>query len=119
MHGARGAAIINERGGARGAPRSPGVGAASDPVYLLGIAGMALIVAAWLVTLPREPPPLRLSAVYFAGSLLLTLYAVLRGDPVFTALNALAAVLSLANAVRALRARGINPGRAAAHPGRR
>ena len=73
-----------------------------DPVYLLGLTGMALIVAAWLVSIP-ERPPLRLSLVYFAGSLLLTIYSIARGDPVFTTLNALASLLSLYNAVRALR----------------
>ncbi len=73
-----------------------------DPVYLLGLTGMALIVAAWLVSIP-DKPPLRLSLIYFAGSLLLTIYSIARGDPVFTALNALASLLSLYNAVRAVR----------------
>lgn len=70
---------------------------------LLGIGGLVLIVAAWLVSLPSEPPPVRLSITYFVGSVLLTLYAVAEGDPVFTALNGLAAILSLANALRGLR----------------
>jgi len=69
---------------------------------LIGFTGMALIVAAWLVSIP-ERPPLRLSMIYFAGSLLLTIYSILLGDPVFTLLNALASLLSLINAIRALR----------------
>jgi lipid-A-disaccharide synthase-like uncharacterized protein len=68
----------------------------------VGLAGMVLIVVAWLVSIP-ERPPLRLSLVYFFGSLLLTAYSVMLHDPIFTTLNALAALLSLYNAVRALR----------------
>ncbi len=70
---------------------------------LIGLSGMVLIVVAWLVSIP-ERPPLRLSLIYFAGSVLLTLYSILLGDPVFTVLNALAALLSLYNALRALTA---------------
>ncbi len=69
---------------------------------LIGFTGMALIVAAWLVSIP-ERPPFRLSLIYFIGSLLLTVYSVLLGDPVFTVLNALSSILSLYNALRALR----------------
>lgn len=73
-----------------------------DAVTAVGLAGMVLIVIAWLVSIP-ERPPLRLSLIYFAGSLLLTIYSIAVGDPVFTLLNGLAAALSLYNAVRALR----------------
>ncbi len=74
-----------------------------EPLTLVGLAGLTLIVAAWLVSLPAEPPPVRLSLTYFAGSVLLNFYAAALGDPVFTLLNGLAALLSLANAVRGLR----------------
>ncbi len=71
-------------------------------VEAVGFAGMLLIVFAWLVSIP-EKPPLRLSLVYFVGSVLLTIYSIALGDPVFTILNAAAAALSFYNAVRALR----------------
>jgi lipid-A-disaccharide synthase-like uncharacterized protein len=75
-----------------------------DARTAIGLTGMVLIVAAWIAAIP-ERPPLRLSLVYFAGSLLLTIYSILLGDPVFTVLNALATFLSLYNAVRALTAK--------------
>ena len=78
------------------------LGLSGDAVTAVGLAGMVLIVVAWLVSIP-ERPPLRLSLVYFLGSLLLTIYSIAVGDPVFTVLNGLAALLSLYNAVRALR----------------
>ncbi len=75
-----------------------------DPVYLVGVVGALVIVAGWAVAVRLPPPPPQLSALYFLGSLLLTVYAVIRGDPVFTFLNALAAVLGVVNWLRARRA---------------
>lgn len=73
-----------------------------DAGTIIGLSGMVLIVVAWLVSIP-ERPPLRLSLIYFVGSVLLTIYSIMLHDPVFTTLNALAAALSLYNAARALR----------------
>ena len=75
-----------------------------DPVYLLGVLGAVIIVAGWSVALRLPPPPPQLSALYSLGSLLLTIYAVIRGDPIFTALNALAALLGVVNWARGRRA---------------
>ena len=75
----------------------------------IGIAGMLLIVAGWAVSISAVPP-LRLSTLYFAGSILLTVYAILLGDPIFTLLNAAAALLALANILRALTRRGRRSG---------
>lgn len=72
-----------------------------NPTYI-GFAGMILIVVAWVVSIPQTPP-LRLSLTYFFGSLLLTVYSVLQGDPVFTILNTLASIFSLYNAYRAFK----------------
>ncbi|MEM0023731.1 MAG: hypothetical protein QXJ99_04395 [Thermofilum sp.] len=69
---------------------------------LTGVAGMLLIVAAWAVSLKDVPPP-RLSLLYGAGSLLLTLHSIQIGDPVFTLLNAAAALLAAANLARTIR----------------
>jgi lipid-A-disaccharide synthase-like uncharacterized protein len=77
--------------------------------FALGVAGMLLIVAGWAISITAVPP-LRLSALYFAGSVLLTLYAILQGDPIFTTLNAAAALLALANILRALSRRGSSSG---------
>jgi hypothetical protein len=74
----------------------------------VGVAGMALIVTAWLLSLKDVPSP-RMSALYGAGSALLTIHSVALGDPVFSALNAAATTLALANLVRALR-RGFKRG---------
>ncbi|NPA04783.1 MAG: hypothetical protein GXO09_01630 [Crenarchaeota archaeon] len=65
----------------------------------VGLAGMILIIAGWVVAL-RSIPPIELSILYAAGSLLLTLYAYMLGDPIFTALNALAFIIALANIAR-------------------
>ncbi len=73
-----------------------------DAALAIGIAGMLLIIVGWAVSI-TSLPPLRLSTLYFAGSLLLTIYAILLGDPIFTTLNALAAVLALANILRGLK----------------
>ncbi len=75
-----------------------------DPVFALGIAGMLFIVAGWAVSI-TSLPPLRLSTLYFTGSLLLTIYAVLQRDPIFTTLNAAATALALANIIRTLKLR--------------
>ena len=65
----------------------------------VGVTGMVLIVAAWLLGLKDVPSP-RLSALYGAGSALLTIHSVALGDPVFSVLNAAATLLALANLVR-------------------
>ncbi len=75
-----------------------------DPVFALGIAGMLFIVAGWAISI-TSLPPLRLSTLYFTGSLLLTIYAILQHDPVFTILNAAAALLAFINIVRTLKLR--------------
>jgi len=66
---------------------------------------MLLIVAAWLSSLKEVPSP-RLSALYGAGSALLTIHSLALGDPVFSLLNAVATVLALANLARWFRGRG-------------
>ncbi len=76
-----------------------------DPVSLIGVIGAIVIVIAWASVIRAPPPPPRLSMIYAAGSMLLTIYAWLRGDPVFTLLNAAAFGLAVVNAVRARRAR--------------
>ncbi len=63
-----------------------------DPV-IVGAAGMLFIVAGWISSYGQRPP-LRLSLLYTVGSLLLLLYSIMRGDPVFTLLNLLATVSS-------------------------
>ena len=72
---------------------------------IIGLLGLFLIAAAWAVNIIRRspPPPVDLIVLYFFGSVALTLYAVLLGDWVFTALNALSAMLSFINLIRALR----------------
>lgn len=72
---------------------------------ILGLAGLLLIAGGWALTIIRRspPPPLDLTAVYFAGSVILTIYAVWEKDLVFTTLNAASSALSLINILRALR----------------
>ncbi|KSW12743.1 hypothetical protein CF15_05820 [Pyrodictium occultum] len=65
---------------------------------------MLFIIAGWAASL-QATPPLRLSVLYFIGSLLLTIYAFVIRDPIFTLLNALASALALANIARALKLR--------------
>lgn len=76
----------------------------AEATTVIGIVGMLFIVAGWAISLSAVPP-LRLSALYFIGSTLLTIYAVLLNDPVFTILNASASILASANIVRALKLR--------------
>ncbi len=71
---------------------------------LVGVAGMLLIVAAWLLSLKDVPSP-RLSALYGVGSALLTIHSITIGDPVFSMLNAAATALALTNLVRWFRDR--------------
>lgn len=54
-----------------------------DPVELLGLAGMVLVFASFIVK-----RWVWLYAFNMSGAILLTLYAYLRGDPVFTAVEA-------------------------------
>lgn len=68
----------------------------------IGIAGLALVAAAWAASL-KNPPPLRLSILYSAGSALLTLYSLLSSDAVFILLNSLALAFSLASAALRIR----------------
>lgn len=79
----------------------------AEPQTAIGIAGMVFIIAGWAASLSAVPP-LRLSTLYLIGSILLTVYAILLRDAVFTVLNALASILALANIARSLklRARG-------------
>jgi F0F1-type ATP synthase assembly protein I len=72
---------------------------------LIGVAGMVLIVAAWLLSLKDVPSP-RLSALYGVGSALLTVHSLTIGDPVFSILNAAATALALINLARWFRGRG-------------
>lgn len=74
-------------------------------VQALGIVGLLLIAGGWALTIARRspPPPLDLTVVYFLGSAVLTAYAACERDAVFTTLNAVSAVLSLANIFRAAR----------------
>lgn len=75
-----------------------------DAVYSVGLAGMALIVTGWFISLDTVPSP-KLSGLYGLGSTLLAVYAYLLGDPVFLTLNVLAAIVSLYNFQRAVRSR--------------
>jgi hypothetical protein len=70
-----------------------------------GSFGAFLIVAAWAVNIAcrSPPPPLDLTVLYFSGSVALTIHALSLGDLVFTVLNALSAILSFVNLLRALR----------------
>ncbi|MFP3251443.1 MAG: hypothetical protein RXO32_06950 [Thermoproteus sp.] len=72
---------------------------------VVGLVGLVLVAGGWAITIIRRspPPPLDLTAVYFAGSVALTAYAAWERDAVFTVLNAASALLSLVNIFRALR----------------
>ena len=69
---------------------------------IIGVVGLAFIVAAWALSI-KDPPPLRLSILYSLGSLLLTLHAYLISDLIFTLLNMAALALSVVNIFRRLR----------------
>ncbi len=71
-----------------------------DYAYVVGVLGAVIIITGWASVLRQPPPPASLSLLYTVGSLLLTVYAVMRDDPVFTLLNALATLLALANILR-------------------
>ncbi len=71
---------------------------------LIGVAGLVLIVIGWCMGL-RSIPPIELSSLYTCGSLLLTVYAILRHDVIFTVLNLLATLIATLNIVRAFRLR--------------
>lgn len=69
---------------------------------LVGLAGMLLIVIAWIVSF-KNIPPLSLSILYGVGSALLTLHAYMIGDTIFMLLNLIATLISLVNIIRAVR----------------
>ncbi len=82
-----------------------------EPLLAIGVAGMLFIVAGWAIALRSlNPPPLELSSLYAAGSLLLTVYAILLGDPIFTALNIAATLVALLNIARARGLAGLRSG---------
>lgn len=60
---------------------------------VLGVLGLVFIVAGWIISVGKEVP-LRLSLLYFTGSVLLTVYAVLEADLIFTILNLLSSLFS-------------------------
>ncbi|HDI74873.1 MAG TPA: hypothetical protein ENF55_02855 [Thermoprotei archaeon] len=67
----------------------------------IGVAGLVFIDAGWIISVGTDVP-LRLSLLYFIGSVFLTVYAVLGGDLVFTILNLLASIFSGAQIVKAV-----------------
>ncbi|MAO63897.1 MAG: hypothetical protein CL666_02735 [Balneola sp.] len=64
-------------------------------IEILGWAGFGVLVAAWIPqtidTIKAGNTQMNLAFIimYFSSSLMLTIYSVMTGDPVFTALNAL------------------------------
>ena len=60
---------------------------------VLGVLGLVFIVTGWIISVGKEVP-LRLSLLYFTGSVLLTVYAVLEADLIFTILNLLSSLFS-------------------------
>jgi len=71
-------------------------------VAVLGVLGLVFIVAGWIISVGKEVP-LRLSLLYFTGSVLLTVYAVLEADLIFIALNSLASIFSGIQILKALK----------------
>jgi len=71
----------------------------------IGVVGMTLIVLGWILALRNTPPPPSLSGLYAAGSVLLTIYAIMIRDVVFTILNSLAFTFSAINLIRFYRIR--------------
>lgn len=75
-----------------------------------GIAGLALILLAWLwellqlVRKRQATVPLRFALLYCAGSLLLTWHSLILDDMVFVVLNAGAALVAVANIAYGLKA---------------
>ena len=67
-------------------------------IELLGWAGFGILVAAWFPqtwdTIKQGSTSMNIAFIimYFSSSLILTIYSVITGDPVFTALNALLTV---------------------------
>jgi len=78
------------------------VEAGVEPVRLLGLAGMLLVFASFIVK-----RWLWLYALNLAGTLLLTLYAILIGDPVFTVVEAGIAAFLAYRLLGELRGRGL------------
>ncbi len=78
-------------------------------VEVMGILGLILIVTGWGMGLREPPPPPKLTSLYALGSLLLTVYALCQGDPIFILLNAAATSLALLNLARRLRMRSLEP----------
>ena len=64
-------------------------------IELLGWIGFGILVAAWIPqtvdTIKKGSTPMNIAFIimYFSSSLILTIYSVITGDPIFTALNAL------------------------------
>lgn len=69
---------------------------------VLGVLGLVFIVAGWIISVGKEVP-LRLSLLYFTGSVLLTVYAVLEADLIFIVLNSLASIFSGIQILKALK----------------
>lgn len=86
-----------------------------DAERLVGVAGMLLVFASFIVKRWEW-----LYAFNLAGTLLLTLYAILVGDPVFTAVEAGIAVFLAYRLLGEIRRRGLeNKGVEAPLEGRR
>lgn len=64
-------------------------------IEILGWAGFGVLVAAWIPqtwdTIKKGSTQMNIAFIimYFSSSLMLTVYSIITGDPVFTALNAL------------------------------
>lgn len=64
-------------------------------IELLGWIGFGILVAAWIPqtvdTIKKGNTLMNVAFIimYFSSSLILTIYSVITGDPIFTALNAL------------------------------
>jgi uncharacterized protein with PQ loop repeat len=64
-------------------------------IEFLGWAGFGILVAAWIPqtidTIKQGNTPMNIAFIimYFSSSLMLTIYSVITGDPIFTSLNAL------------------------------
>ena len=67
--------------------------------YVVGVTGLSLIVIGWGLAFDVVPS-WRLSAFYGVGSVLLSMYSYLRGDPIFLILNLAASILAFINLYR-------------------